>query len=112
LRRLDPNWQPSDAVNAQLLEFLRGGNRNTLVSFRLAKMAEVANLTAELVALLDQLMNAKVVVELVSLFVDPPAARAALPGGKAVSDALVRRAGVVGRRGPGGPRCLPRAGRG
>ncbi len=87
----EPMDQPSEGVRAALLEFLRTSSRTALLSFRLAKQNEVANLRRELAALTDQLLDAQTTVELVSLFVEPPRVPRALSPG-AVGSALVQRA--------------------
>jgi len=66
-------------VSPALEEFLRSGSRSSLLALRLARQTEAANLRRELGAVLDQLMEAELSIELLSLFLDPPGVRGALP---------------------------------
>jgi len=70
---------PRDAVSPALVDFLRTASRASLVSFRLSKQGECADLRRELQALTEMLLDALTAVELASLFIDPPCSRPALP---------------------------------
>jgi len=105
---VEPAQTPAQMFTPELLRYLRSMSRTSLLSFRLAKQAELADMRRDLVVLLDQLVTLEATVALADLFIYPPQAVPALcSAASAVASALDARPSSRARRGGPRPSAAP-----